>query len=409
MRTQPSAEIFDHIASTVATWSEREFARRRTAEAALVARTGYAPNVVTIALDRLFESCRREALEASIIGEIGALEALDGFIARPDRPSLYARGVDRVAIISSQTTIGVALPATLFALIAKTRVLVKDRADGLIGAFAESLFERDQRFAETLTVQQWEGASGHETLDKADVVVAYGGDAALCAIRNTLPGATRFVGFGPRVSAALLTPVTLQDAIRREAALRSIADDALLYDAEGCLSLHILFVQSALQDVAERADELGRLAEELATSLDKAIERLPFAERERGQRLTQAAQREAAIAHAALHHGTSCRVGRATVIVDAASPPPLLPATTLIVPIDESSEIAAYLDRYHLRLEALALESSVSPPSIRVARLTTFGELQRPTLRGEHGGRPRILDFVDLVTDDRPTLPTQPT
>ena len=98
-------------------------------------RTGYASAAVDYAFDRLFGSLTREAIEAVIAGELGTVDALDGFVASPGRPPSGALPIGRVCIISSRTTIGVAIVPAVFALCAKCSVLVKDREDFLASAF----------------------------------------------------------------------------------------------------------------------------------------------------------------------------------------------------------------------------------------------------------------------------------
>jgi hypothetical protein len=93
------------------------------------------------ALDTLFGGITAAALTAVAGAELGSLEALDGFVERDGRPAAWARGVDAVTIVSSDTTIGVAIPALVFALLAKCTVTVKDRSDALVAAFAETLTE----------------------------------------------------------------------------------------------------------------------------------------------------------------------------------------------------------------------------------------------------------------------------
>ncbi|MBD5604500.1 MAG: hypothetical protein IAI48_05355, partial [Candidatus Eremiobacteraeota bacterium] len=141
MRGLRAAQIVDAIADAAARWRDADFPARVRTTRAIVARTGYTEPVVDFALDRLFESIERRSLGATIAGELGSLAALDGFVHREGRPDVYFRGVDRVAIVSSDTTIGVAVAPLVFALCAKAHVTVKDRDDELVTAFAATLAE----------------------------------------------------------------------------------------------------------------------------------------------------------------------------------------------------------------------------------------------------------------------------
>ncbi|MGB8205477.1 MAG: acyl-CoA reductase, partial [Candidatus Baltobacteraceae bacterium] len=170
-------QLIAAVADAAARWCNADFPPRVRTAHALAARTGYSAPVVDYALDRLFGAVTREALRATIAGELGALEALDGFVARQGRPDVWFRPAGKVAIVSSDTTIGVALHPLVFAVCAKAEVLVKDREDRLIAAFAETLAQERPELAERVTSQPWDGAEGAARLAEAGVVVAFGRDA----------------------------------------------------------------------------------------------------------------------------------------------------------------------------------------------------------------------------------------
>ncbi len=85
-----------------------------------------------------------------------------------------------------------------------------------------------------------------------------------------------------------------------------------------------------------------------------------------------------------------------------AQPPDFLPRTLGIFTVDEPSQALAYLRDHHLPIEGFALSSNrgdvialaVDAGAVRLAR---FGELQHPPLGGDHGGRPRIAEFVKWI------------
>lgn len=386
------------IADAAERWSDADFPPRVRATAAIEARLGYSTPVIDYALDRLFFGVTGTELEATIASELGSLDALDRVVPRADAPPAWARGVDRVAIVSSETTVGVALVPAIFALCAKSRVVVKDRSDALIASFFASLAEEHRAFADAAQARVWSGGDDPDEaplLANADVVVAFGRDGTLRAIRAACGTETRFVSFGHRASVGRLTraEVAALDAPQAE----RIARDALLYDGEGCLSLHALFV--AAED--EELERVGRL---LAAACERVAVEFPpsrfSAERDAAVR----SYRHLAAFRAASGRGTVLRGGGATIVAGAPAdePPPFLPRVLPLIAVRSDDDIVAYGRAQRLPVQALgvvepddaALALALRLGAVRVAPL---GTLQAPPLGGHHGGAPRIADFVRWI------------
>ncbi|HTD34834.1 MAG TPA: acyl-CoA reductase, partial [Candidatus Elarobacter sp.] len=277
LRALSAKRIIGFVADAAERWHDADFAPRVRASAAIEARLGYTTPVVDYALDRLFGEMTRASLEAAIASELGGIAALDGVTERTGAPASWARGVDRVVVVSSDTTIGVALVPAVFALCAKCDVVVKDRTDALVSAFFATLAEEHPAFASAAQARPWTGGDDpaeDALLRDADTVVAFGRDETLLAIRARCGAGTRFVPFGHRVSVGRLTRGEI-DALNGGASspagtlsgpagtpAERIARDALLYDGEGCLSLHALFVEAG-------GDELARTAAELAAAFER--------------------------------------------------------------------------------------------------------------------------------------------
>ena len=119
----PARSIVRAIADAAARWSDADFPARVRATQRVAERTGYSVPVVEYAFDRLFFSITQDAITATIKDELGGLEILDEFMPRQGRTDAWAQPVGNVCVISSRTTIGVALPAAIFALCAKCDVL----------------------------------------------------------------------------------------------------------------------------------------------------------------------------------------------------------------------------------------------------------------------------------------------
>jgi len=394
----------DAIARTCARWRTADFPPRRRAARAIAQRLQYTAPVVDLALDRLFGSITQAAIEATIVDELGSLQALDGFVARAGRPCAFARGVDNVLIISSDAGIGVAIPPMVFALCAKAHVLVKDRSDQLIAAFAKTLIEEAPEFATLLRVQTWENhEASHEAIARADVVVAFGRDETMHAIRTHCAANARFIPFGHRTSVCYIPREALAHASEAYDSARATALDALLYDGDGCLSPHAIFAQrggalspeSFAASFARACDEISAAFPAAANDLDARVatyrDRMRF--------------RADALGVGAVHPGTN---GPHLVVFDPPreEPPPLLPRTIGVYPIDSPEEMLAYIRRRRLPLEAIGTTPQPSADLLNVflasgaSRIAALGRLQDPPLAGNHGGYKRIAPFTTIAYRD---------
>jgi hypothetical protein len=397
LRALPARRIIGHVADAAARWQNADFPPRVRASAAIEARLGYSAPVVDYALDRLFGGITRTGLEAAIASELGGVEALDGVTARPGAPAAWARGVERVLIVSSETTIGVAIVPAVFALCAKCDVVVKDRSDALVAAFFGSLAQEHPAFAPAAQARAWSGGDDDEDvlLAGADVVVAFGRDETLRTIRSRCAADARFIAFGHRASIGRLTRA---EAAGLDAVLaQRIVRDALLYDGEGCLSLHALFVQS-------EGAALARAAEALAVACERVAVEFPGGERAPQRVAALAAYRNLAAFRAASGRGALLRAADATLVVDPPSDvtPPFLPRTLPLIPVTDDAAIVRFARAQQLPIQALGVVAADATAVALAARLgalrvAPFGSLQVPPLAGHHGGAPRIADFVRWI------------
>lgn len=398
LRALPARQIIGFIADAAERWANADFAPRVRATRAIIERLGYTEPVVDYALDRLFSGITRAALEATIASELGSVAALDAPAPRKGVPDAWARGVERVTIVSSDTTIGVAVVPAVFALCAKCEVVVKDRSDALVAEFFATLTQEHPAFAAAAQARAWHGGNDPDEaalLSAADVVVAFGRNDALSVIRARCGVETRFVPFGHRASIGRLTAReahTINDALADK-----IVRDALLYDGEGCLSLHALFVES-------NWDGLLALADPLAAACARIAIEFPAAPLPPAREMAVASWRNVAAFRAAGGRGHVHRAGGVTLVLDVPreEPPPLLPRVLPVFRADNDDEIAAYVAEHRLPVQALGVvrpnAAAVSlAERIGAVRVAPFGTLQDPPLGGHHGGVPRIADFVRWI------------
>lgn len=400
----PIRRIINAISDAATRWSDADFSPRVRSLERICERTGYSIPVVEYALDALFNSLRADVIESLIAGELGSLDALDDFVERPGRPKARAVPIGSVAVISSRTTIGVALVPAIFALCAKCDVIVKDREDALIGAFFATLTEEMDGFVQAAFATSWTGAEATD-LRAFDAVVAFGDDATLGVIRAQLAPTAAFIPFGSKISIGYITRESLGDDAAATHTARGAARDALLYDTEGCLSLRVLFVERGGAIAPERfAELLAREIETAATEFPPGAARAPQVQAE------LARMRDLAVFRETQRQGRIFSDTRATyaLLFDAAMEhaPSLLPRTLSLHSVDAPSDAVAFIQRHRLPIEAVATNNprdDVRALALTVGanRIAAFGELQRPLLAANHGGRPRIAEFVRIVTAER--------
>jgi Acyl-CoA reductase (LuxC) len=403
LRAVPARAIVRAVADAATRWADADFPPRVRLLQHVVERTGYTEPVVEHAVDQLFGSLTADAIEATIAAELGSLDVLDDFALRAGRPRARALPAGSVCVISSRTTIGVAIVPAIFALCAKCDVLVKDREDGLVRAFFATLAEERDEFVEAARAQTWDGEGDAATIGDFDVIVAFGSDATLARIAAAREGA-RFIGFGSRASIGYVAREELRDVGHATAIAAGAARDLVLYETEGCLSLHALFV--------ERGGTLDpqEFTKIVAQEVERASVEFPPGLRDARASARIASARNLAAFRSAAGNGSvfSDARGSYLAVLDPpdSEPPAFLPRALAVHAVDEPGEAISYLARHDVPVEAVAIAGKRSDLrnfaiEIGAHRIARFGDLQRPPLGGNHGGRARIADFVTWITDER--------
>ena len=400
---RPVRSIVRAIGDAAERWIDADFPPRVRVIAAACERTGYSTPVVEYALDRLFSAMTRDAIEDVIRNELGSLEALDGFVDVLGRVRSRALPVGRVCILSSRTTIGVAIVPAIFALCAKCDVLVKDRDDALVAAFFKTLAEELEEFATAAAALTWDGERDRRRLDEFAAVVAFGDDATLQRIRADLAAAARWIGYGSKASCGYVGRDALDTAANAARIAEGAARDLVLYDTEGCLSLRVLFVE---RKGGVSPEEFCRM---LARATEHASVEFPPGAFDAGRLAPVAAARDAASFRASGARGAFFSRPDAAHLIVLDQPrddaPPFLPRALAVFSVDAPADAAHYVARHRIPIEALAAAglqdgAAAAARALGASRIAGFGALQSPPLRGYHGGRPRIAEFVRWVGDE---------
>lgn len=403
MVKKPVRTIIATIARAATRWNNPRFAARKRTIEAIRERTGYATGWIEDAFDSIFSQLSQENIESVIEDELGSLSVLDGFAERRRGFRARALPLGRICVVSSRTTIGVAIVPSVFALCAKCDVLVKDREDRLVAEFFETLGDELGDFRSAARAKAWRGENGSQDFRGFDGVVAFGSDASLRDISASLEFGTRFIPYGSKASAGYVTRETLQGETEARAIAHDAARALVLFETEGCMSLHVLFV--------ERGGDISpaQFSEMLSETLRSGQHTAPVAATDARRTSRVAAARDLALFRGAGARSVHSDPQSSYLIAldpPGEAPPFFLPRSLLIRSVDEASDAITYLRRHGISLEALAVggwrgDVALAAQETGASRITAFGAMQNPPLSSFHGGRPRIAEFVRWLTDER--------
>lgn len=391
LRQRHPREVLDVLGLVLESFRSRTTPARLRLEADLPQATGFTQEMVRKGLDLALEGWDAAALRALAERELGPFDGA------------AVSGHDVTAVI-----LGGALPSpTLLSLVAplalRSPVIAKTaRHDSVTAfAFARALAAADPDLAGALEVVSFAGddAAQMRALLGANCVVATGSDETISAIAAQVAPWQRFVGYGHRLSIALLGPGALR-GVALETAARGVALDVALWDQLGCLSCVSVFVQGDARAVGEAiAGELALLAS-----------RLPRGRIGREDAVAFAHARDEAEMRAAAGQGVSVHGdGEWVVVCEASAEPRPSPRHRFvrIHPATSDAVLRAALRPLgpHLAGVALAgfggdtMSTCASLAALGASRICAPGRLQAPPLGWHHDGRGVLLPlarFTDI-------------
>ncbi|NQU10647.1 hypothetical protein HQ590_07655, partial [bacterium] len=238
--------VITALATAAARWLPPESPWRARAAADAPATTGFSVPMVQQAIDLTFGALTATALTAMVDRELGGPRVLDDFQQHgPTQTRAFGPGLITHILAGNIPAPGINSLCT--GLLLRAANLVKPSAADPVfpGLFAESLREVDPLLGSLVAICPWSREQADVTraaLTKADAVVVYGDDHTIAHFRQRTPPATRFLGYGHKMSLAVV-PREVLVAGNLEALAAAAAFDASVYDQQGCLSPHVFYVE----------------------------------------------------------------------------------------------------------------------------------------------------------------------
>jgi hypothetical protein len=380
---------------------------RRTAERLVPAATGYSKAMTRLVLNRMSADWRAPALRRLLEAELGDPAALDGFVhAGPGRRT-HAVGPELAFHVFAGNVPGVAVTSMVRSLLVKAPTLAK-LASGepvLPVLFADAVAAVDPDMGDAIALTYWPGGTDDaeaRALAEADVVVVYGGEEAEAAFRNRTRPGQRLVTHGPRFSVGLIERASL-DAGAEELA-RAVARAVAVFDQQGCVSPHAVWIEAPDRDRAHDFFDL------VAQAMDAIEVELPRGELDAAE--ASLIHQERGAAELRGHAGGGARVlagygTRWTVVLDPdpAFRPSCLNRFLHLRPVDRLEDALDALAPHRRYLQSVALtvtDARRDDLSRRLARLgatriTTFARLPWPPPEWHHDGAGPLRELVHWI------------
>lgn len=413
LKTRTVAEIIDIVDRAIARLLDRNDAYRQKAERILPVVTGYDADMIRLGLTGYLKTFRKPELQKFMAEDFANPLILDDFQPMPKGGFARAFGPDILTHIWAGNVPGLPVWGLISGLLVKAGNIGKvPSAEPLFaGWFAQVLAEVAPEIADCFAVVWWKGGDAvreEALLKESDVVLAYGGNESLAAIRDRVPVTTRYLAYGHKVSFGVVSKAALDTRKAAHAAHRA-AYDIVRYDQQGCYSPHVFFV--------ERGGRVSpkSFAEYLAHELEAFEKKYPR------RALSIAEARDMA----AWRHGEEIKsftsedrglIGSADSAWSVAFiegtedlSPSGLNRTIKVVAVDTLADVVPRIAPYKSLLQTVGI---AAPPTALydlsaalglagVTRISALGHMTAPEAGWHHDGRFNLLDLVTITEIER--------
>ncbi len=412
LKTLTVAQIIAIIERAIARLLDRDDPWRRKMEDLLPLVTGYDAEMVRLGLTGYLKTFRGPELRKFLAEDFTNPQILDDFQPMPKGGFAKAFGPDLLVHIWAGNVPGLPLWSLVSGLLVKAGNVGKvSSAEPLFaGWFAELLAEIEPRLADCIAVLWWKGgdqAPERALFNRANVVLAYGGNDALEDIRTRVPVTTRYLPFGHKIGVGMVARAAL-DTQKASAAAHRAAYDIARYDQQGCYSPQAFFVERGGK-ISPR-EFAGYVAHELACFEQKFPRRELSLDEAGGVAAFRHAE-EAKAASGPDREVMSDAAGAWSVVyIDNAEDlaPSGLNRTVRIHAVDRLDDAVARIAPFKPFLQTVGI--AAAPDELYrlgallgqagVTRICALGAMSAPEAGWHHDGRFNLLDLITMTEID---------
>ena len=413
LNTLPVARIVEIIDHAIARLLDRQDLYRQKAELLLPVITGYDAEMVRLGLTGYLKTFRKPELHRFLAEDFPNPQILDGFQPMAKGGVARAYGPNILAHIWAGNVPGLPLWSLISGLLVKAGNIGKlPSAEPLFaGLFAKLLAEIEPSLADCFAIVWWKGGeTARETvlLGEADVVLAYGDNNSLAAIRERVPVTTRFLAYGHKISFGMISRATL-DKRKASSIAHRAAYDIVRYDQQGCYSPQVFFVERG--GAISPREFRGYLAHELAC-FELKYPRRPLTIGESSD-VADWRHREEIKASSEPEREISGDAAGAWTVAYAEDEDQFTPSglnrTIKIVAIESLTDVVPRISPYKAFLQTVGI---AAPPeelyrladslgNVGVTRISALGHMTAPEAGWHHDGRFNLADLITLTEIER--------
>jgi hypothetical protein len=372
------------------------------------AKTGFGRRTLENGLDTFFTQLTAENLEKLVTQELGNVNRLDEF-----QDSAFARGPQLLLHIGAGNIPNSILFDMVLGLLTRSAQFVKCASGQsfIPRLFAHSIYETDGKLGACMEIAEWKG--GTDILDaaafaEAECVSATGSDETLWVIRSKLPIKTRLIAYGTRVSFGFIT----REALARDpkALAKQAAQDIAAWDQQGCLSPHVIYVESGGKATPELFAQ--RLSEEL-DALEEHEPRAPLTASEAAAISTRRSFYEVRAAHSPETQMWASSGSTAWTVVFESDPQFQLSCLNRFVyvkPVTDLKHALQAAETIREKISTVGLGATAARTNDLatqlaqwgVTRICPLGQMQNPPLTWRHDGRSPLADLITWTSIEKP-------
>jgi hypothetical protein len=271
--------------------------------------------------------------------------------------------------------------------------------------FARSLWDVCPEMGACIAVGWWQG--GNVPLEtaafaSADAVIAYGSESTTRDIQRRVPPEARFLAYSHKLSFGVIGRDVLGDTAQAEAMAQQAAYGISMFDQQGCVSPHLLYVERG--GVIAPAQFAALLAQRMAAVQAKWPRGALSLEESTAIRHLRGAYEFRQLADETVQLWCS-EPGTAWTVIYEETPiftPSCLNRTVRVQPVDDLADVVQRVTPVRAYLQSVGMATApdrrlrlaAALGRLGVTRISDLARMPWPRLTWHHDGRGNLLDLV---------------